>query len=721
MRLGLKAGGTHFVSSLPARLVSVTCLMLLAMVLLLAWTRDSGNGSVRETGEARLRAAITHELHRLVLSTLEFAARSTSDIDSPALTASHNGAPTRLLVTDLPYRSVENGQPPLAATVEAILAQDLKQNGGEPSFDLRKSFSDSLAINKLTLFHGAADSGIALVAGNALAWAIVPASRSNESGGEKQLGLLHYHAVDEQFLDRIEAQTGTANLKISTQPPYEKGMFHYAHDISGTPVLISWQPASHDNAKRDILYSILFSMMALYTGFVAYHMTRKLAESEAEKAQLAAQDMLTGLANRLLFTIHVEDEIARAKRNGGSLALLYLDLDRFKEVNDSFGHDAGDLLIYAAARRIEEQMTHGDRLARLSGDEFAILQLNVGNLHDCEQLAERILACIQKPFEIRGQKVYVGISIGIAVSSDGADDGVELMRRADLALYRAKNNGRGRFVFYDEDMNTSLQEQKSLEDDLRQAIQNDELDVYYQPIVSADRHKLACVEALVRWTHPVRGEVPPHVFIRIAEERGLIMSLGSWVLRRACSDAVHWPNLRLAVNISAMQFRSADFIPGVRRTLEETGFSPKRLELEMTESVVIDDAEQAERAIIDLRAMGIRLALDDFGTGYSSLIYLRRFAIDKIKIDRSFVQMMESSNESAEIVRNIADLGRRLGLTVTAEGVENEEQVALLESFGCHELQGYLFGKALSRLNIPVLLAAENIRAVKKEKAADAA
>ncbi|MBM3609686.1 MAG: EAL domain-containing protein, partial [Alphaproteobacteria bacterium] len=334
-----------------------------------------------------------------------------------------------------------------------------------------------------------------------------------------------------------------------------------------------------------------------------------------------------------------------------------------------------------------------------------------------QHLSQRILDVMAGPFEIDGQSARIGVSIGIAMAPENSLERNELMRLADLALYRAKNNGRNCFIFYDEKMNMELQKRKAIEDELRAAIQNEELDVFYQPIISTQTRKLTSVEALVRWPHQKRGLINPDDFISIAEERGLIFSLGEWVLRRACMDALHWPGIKLSVNISASQFRQENFVSSIKTILNETGFDPARLELELTESVVINDARQAEEAMIELRSMGIRVALDDFGTGYSSLIYLRRFAIDKIKIDKSFLQTMEMSNEAEEIVGNIVDLGRRLGLIVTAEGVETPEQAAFLEATGCHELQGYLFGRPQPRLSVAALIGRDMISAAKPQTA----
>jgi predicted signal transduction protein with EAL and GGDEF domain len=320
-------------------------------------------------------------------------------------------------------------------------------------------------------------------------------------------------------------------------------------------------------------------------------------------------------------------------------------------------------------------------------------------------LGQRILDSLTEPFEIAGVAVTIGCSIGIAHGpQDGADRGT-LMRLADTALYQAKNEGRNRYSFFEPQMNRALQVKRMVEEDLRNAINRDELLLHYQPQVSIDGATIVGVEALVRWPHPVHGMIPPSEFIGIAEERGLIMPLSEWVLRRACEQALKWPGIKLAVNVSPIQFRHKDFVASVIRILDETGFDPGRLELELTEGVVVEDADAAENAMMDLRAHGIGLALDDFGTGYSSLIYLRRFAFDKIKIDRSFLEYMETTGESAILVHSVVHLGRALGLRVCAEGVETTEQHRFLQAVGCHELQGFLFSKGVPPREIDRLLA----------------
>ena len=423
----------------------------------------------------------------------------------------------------------------------------------------------------------------------------------------------------------------------------------------------------------------------------AYRIVSRLTESEAKAKQVAGHDVLSGLPNRFLFNELVDAEAARCKRKNCQFALFYLDLDHFKQTNDTFGHEVGDRTIVAVTKRLGKVLRSGDHFARLGGDEFAVLQADVMDPRDCARLAQRMLDAMSTPFDIAGQQVFMGTSIGIALCPQDASDGQDLMRHADLALYRAKQGGRNRYSFFEAKMGEELRLRQSAEDELRAAIENDELVMLYQPIMSASGEKIVGVEGLVRWQHKTHGLLPADRFVGLAEDRGLIVPLGEWALRRACRDAKRWPGLRFAVNVSPIQFRQKDFVATVEKILAETGTDPTRVELELTEGVIISDADLAERSMIELRALGVRMALDDFGSGYSSLIYLRRFAFDKIKIDRSFLESMEMTGESAIIVQSIVALGRSLGLTVTAEGIETLEQARFLETLGCHELQGFLF------------------------------
>ena len=452
------------------------------------------------------------------------------------------------------------------------------------------------------------------------------------------------------------------------------------------------------------------AVIGIYGLLVFLHIrrvTRELEQSEAQAQHQAGHDVLSGLPNRFLYFKSLNQELARIHREGGGLAVMYVDLDKFKDVNDAHGHAAGDRLIMLVAARLGELLRGADTVARFGGDEFAIIQLGVRNIMDTEALARRILDELRRPFDLDGVDVTIGASIGISVAPENGHDAASLMRFADIALYRAKNEGRNRFSFFEQQMNDTLRLKKIIEDDLRNAIESDDLVLHYQPVVTADTTRVISVEALVRWNHPTRGMISPLDFISIAEERGLISQLGEWVLRKACTDAKLWPGLTVSVNVSPVQFKQQDFVATVGRILAETGFDPTRLELELTEGVVVEDADMAEAAIMDLRGMGVRFALDDFGVGYSSLSYLRRFAFDRIKIDKSFLESMEATGESAILVHSIVHLGRALGLEVTAEGVETEEQHRFLQAVGCHHLQGYLFARPAPAADITKRIAAD--------------
>jgi diguanylate cyclase len=448
------------------------------------------------------------------------------------------------------------------------------------------------------------------------------------------------------------------------------------------------------NALSISFIGVIVSVLALlgYKNLKQMSVSLELVNKQAH--HLAEHDALSGLPNRVAFIKQLNRELHQIDDNKGSLAVLFLDLDKFKDVNDNFGHATGDMLIVEFGQRIKALLRGSDTFARFGGDEFAIIQPCVKSFADIETLARRIITATSEVFHLDGADAFVGVSIGIATAPANASDVDSLMRLADIALYRAKNDGRNRYSFFAQDMDEHLKLRKMVEDDLRHAIEQDKLELHYQPQVDSASGKIAGFEALVRWNHPIHGSVSPAKFIPIAEERGLIVALGEWVLRRACLDALAWPSdMSVAVNVSPMQFKHKAYVESVVKILRETGINPTRVELELTEGVVVDDAEIAENAIIELRALGVRFALDDFGTGYSSLIYLRRFAFDKIKIDKSFLDQMETTGEATILVHSVVHLGRALGLIVAAEGVENEEQHRLLQAVGCHLLQGYLFSR----------------------------
>ncbi|MDO9711855.1 bifunctional diguanylate cyclase/phosphodiesterase [Paracraurococcus lichenis] len=427
-------------------------------------------------------------------------------------------------------------------------------------------------------------------------------------------------------------------------------------------------------------------------------------EAEARIAHLAQHDVLTGLPNRSLFRDRLDAAIARAQRGEG-FAVFCLDLDRFKEVNDTLGHPIGDALLRAVTARLQHELRETDTLARLGGDEFAIIEADVDRPGDATALADRLVAAIRKPFELDDHQVVVGTSIGIAVAPQDGLDPDTLLKGADMALYRAKADGRGRWRFFEAEMDARMQLRRGLEMDLRRALVLNEFELFYQPIMDVASRRVSGFEALIRWRHPERGLVPPDAFIPLAEEIGLIVPLGEWVLVQACRQAVSWPGApKVAVNLSPVQFASRGLVDAVAAALEASGLEAGRLELEITETVMLQDTEATLATLHRLKALGVRIAMDDFGTGYSSLGYLQRFPFDKVKIDRSFTRGLEQSRQSNAIVRAVTDLCAGLEMTTTAEGVETEEQFAALLRKGCQEAQGYLFSKPRPAAEVPGLL-----------------
>jgi diguanylate cyclase (GGDEF)-like protein len=415
--------------------------------------------------------------------------------------------------------------------------------------------------------------------------------------------------------------------------------------------------------------------------------------TEARIRHLANHDALTGLPNRRQFTTRLDEALQCV---GAGVAVMFLDLDQFKNVNDTLGHHAGDELLRLAAGRIRECMRDGDLIARLGGDEFAVLLQGKGALPDnFETLAQRIIRSLSTPFDLAKFQASVGVSVGIAAATSSTSDGDTLLKHADMALYGAKAAGRGTYRIFEASMAAELQARMDLEADLRGALDRGELELHYQPLLDLQRGQLSGFEALLRWRHRVRGMVSPADFIPIAEETGLIVPIGEWVLRRACADAVTFPNsVKVAVNISPVQFAAGDLSEQIRDTLLQSGLSAYRLELEITESALLQDSEAVIGTLHSLRALGVRTALDDFGTKYSSLTYLRSFPFDKIKIDQSFVRDMATREDCLAIVRSVAQLAVRLGMTATAEGVESGAQLDQVREAGCTEAQGYLFGQA---------------------------
>lgn len=439
--------------------------------------------------------------------------------------------------------------------------------------------------------------------------------------------------------------------------------------------------------------------------------SQKMAGLAADLTNLAHYDPLTGLANRVLFRERLEQSLQRARDVGSTLAVLYLDLDQFKSVNDTLGHETGDRLLSTVAQRLRECVPGNCVIARLGGDEFAIAIEPVNTVQECAAVASRIVNEIGGVYDIDGHEIVLGTSIGIASTEMASSSPEHLLKQADMALYRAKAEGRGTFRFFNSEMGAELQARRELEVDLRKAMANNEFYLVFQPQVRLQTNEITGFEALLRWRHPVRGTISPVEFIPIAEDIGLINPLSEWVINEACETAVTWPhNVKVAVNISPVQFRSRNLMLCVRKALMRTGLNPSRLELELTESALLKENETTVTTLHNLRELGIRIALDDFGTGYSSLSYLRSFPFDKIKIDQSFVRELPTQPDCMAIIQSIVRLGRDLGMSISAEGVETEEQLAQIRSAGCNEAQGYFLGrpKPASDLDFPSMISALN-------------
>ena len=427
--------------------------------------------------------------------------------------------------------------------------------------------------------------------------------------------------------------------------------------------------------------------------------------AEAQIARLAHYDPLTELPNRVLFQKSLSDALARRARKGDQLAVHFIDLDRFKTVNDTLGHPLGDALLREAAERLQGCVREGDTVARLGGDEFAVVQTGLSDMSGATRLAGRIVEAMSVPFDLQGHQVVIGASVGVAASPSDGLDADELLKKADMALYRAKADGRGAFHFFERSMDEQLQARRALELDLRRALQAGEFELFYQPLYHLGDERVTGCEALLRWRHPERGMVSPADFIPLAEEIGLIVQLGEWVLRNACAEAAKWPeHVRLAVNLSPAQFRDRGLVRTVVSALAASGLAAQRLELEITESVLLQDSAANMTMLHDLKALGVRISMDDFGTGYSSLSYLRSFPFDKIKIDQTFVRDILEDSDAMAIIKAVLDLGSSMGIVTTAEGVETLEQLNALRGQGCAEIQGYFISRPAPAAEIAKML-----------------
>ncbi|MBP0441181.1 putative bifunctional diguanylate cyclase/phosphodiesterase [Tianweitania sediminis] len=595
-----------------------------------------------------------------------------------------------------PYRAVEAVAEPLVQSV-----RQQRRDGDETSM------SDRM------LSQGAADIGV--IDGHP---AVVSAKPIVSDTGEIEQtpGTEHVHVavryLDGDFLNRLEQDylfsnmrfdwventTGTLkSLPLTAASGETIGYFVWEPYRPGAAVVRKVAPAA-----AAIMTLLLLVILALL--FLLDLRSRKLADRDARMKHLALHDSLTELPNR----VHFHDQLERAlrlRRDGHLLGVLYLDLDHFKQVNDTLGHPAGDAVLREFAARLKGLIRPSDTLSRLGGDEFTLIIPNVATVENLQTLSDRIIDAVRRPFFVSDHQVFVGVTIGIAVAPIDGEQRIELCRKADIALYHAKNAGRGRYAIFGSEMDAMLQVRRDIERDLRLALQRtDQLEVYFQPLFRASTQTIIGVEALLRWRHPTNGWISPDVFIPIAEETGMIEAIGEFVLRSSCEAARAWPELCIAINVSAIELRNPVFAVKVAARLLEFGFDPHRLELELTESALTDASGVCDQNLRALRELGVRVALDDFGTGFSSLGRLQKLEVDRIKIDRSFINGFGRSNGDEAIVEAIVELARARGLKTTAEGVETAEQGDHLQAIGCDDLQGFLYSRPVPAKDISALM-----------------
>jgi diguanylate cyclase (GGDEF)-like protein len=492
-----------------------------------------------------------------------------------------------------------------------------------------------------------------------------------------------------------------ARYAVGSMPDMSPSDFLVSRDL----VVAANQPARTVTALRNGRFIAINHQPMPHGGWIATHddITEQ-KQAEVSILFMARHDALTKLPNRVLFRERMEQAIAMAGR-GNPFAVLCIDLDRFKHVNDTLGHPVGDGLLVAVADRLRACVREIDTIARLGGDEFAIIQLAIHQPADADALARRIIAAFRAPFDVGAHQIMSGVSIGAVAITENAISYENVMRDADIALYLAKTEGRGTVRFFEPEMDARIHERRLLELELQGAVARNEFELYYQPQVSLIANKIIGFEALLRWRHPVRGLVSPIDFIPVAEETGIIVEIGEWVLRTACFEAENWPtDISVAVNLSSVQFKKHDLVATVQAALDASGLKPDRLELEITESIFLSHSEDTLNALHRLRAMGVKVALDDFGTGYSSLSYLQSFPFSKIKIDKSFVRDLVTNKESMSIIRAVIGLGQSLTMATIAEGVETREQLDKLRAMGCAEAQGYFFSRPRPADELPSLI-----------------
>jgi diguanylate cyclase (GGDEF)-like protein len=626
---------------------------------------------------------------------------------------------------DLSYM-LDGKNHPIYSSVSGILAHNLTNLDLDPKLidlitDVRAHFEGATSIGHLLAAAGEAvpppspvyrsiftriDDRPAIIA--AVAASTLSLRSHDQAMTAPIVAVIAY--FDRHMIREIERDMALSGLRIDGRQRAAEGEvgFEVPMQAGEEPTWLYWRANRPGSAILARIAPAL-GVITLFFGFVTLIVlrtmrtsTQELAFSERRAVEMAYRDPLTGLANRLRLVETLKAQIP-ALEPGQKLGLFFLDLDGFKDINDTLGHPIGDELLAMVGERLEGILGSKGMTVRFGGDEFAVLA-PISSDDEIGKIAERIIDMVRQPVTAGEHILQIGVTLGVSLAPEHGSEPEELLRRADIALYKAKADGRGGYRIFDQADEDVLQNRRAIERDVERAMWHDEFFTLYQPLYSADGERLEGVETLVRWQHPERGMVPPADFIHVAEKSGLIVKLDEWVLRKACEHAMQWPDISVAVNMSPSNFRHSNLAERVKRVVEETGFDPRRLEIEITEGMLLNANEDVLFDLQELREFGIRFAIDDFGTGYSSLGYLGSFPIDKIKIDQSFVQNLGVKEDAAAIVECVARLGRALGLVVTAEGVETAAQHRFVRAAGCQQIQGYLFSKPIRPAEISTLL-----------------
>ncbi len=521
--------------------------------------------------------------------------------------------------------------------------------------------------------------------------------------------------IDEAFVGDIGRSLLMPDLTIAQTraqgPESHKTMEPFITDDGTRTGYITWTPRQPGQRTLTVILPLV-ALGLLLAGYAAFLMIRRLkrasqslADREAKAQHEAKHDQLSGLPNRRHFIENLQEKLDALvqSRTNGRVVVAYIDVDRFKDVNDTLGHQAGDTLIMQVAARLKKSLSPGDFLARFGGDEFAVMRWSAGP-SDASDLTSRLRVAFDDGFDIYGQQVRMTASVGISVAPDHGGSPAELMRHADIALYQGKNQGRDRAMMFSAEMAAEVEQRREIEVELHDALKNNELQLYYQPIVSCGSNRATGLEALLRWKHPTKGHISPGVFVPVAEDSGLMPALGAWVLERAFVDSARWPDLQIAVNLSPVQFRHVDLVGTLERLVAQYNVDASRFVLEVTEGVMLESTDRNRHILDAIRALGFKIALDDFGTGYSSLRYLSDFRFDKIKIDRAFVTDVQERKRALTIVQSVVTLGRGLGMDIVAEGVETQAEASVMRLVGVTELQGYFFSQAVPADDVAALV-----------------